>query len=63
MDTPILDNRPTPPDSNARAKMVTAEDTAEAISMIARLPLRTNIPELQIRPTYVRDNSTEIEKF
>ena len=63
VDTPILDNRPTPPDSNARAKMVTAEDTAEAISMIARLPLRTNIPELQIRPTYVRDNSTEIEKL
>jgi NADP-dependent 3-hydroxy acid dehydrogenase YdfG len=61
VDTPILDNRPTPPDANARANMVTAEDTAEAISLIARLPLRTNIPELQIRPTYVRDNSGEIE--
>lgn len=63
VDTPILDNRPIPPDENARAKMVTAEDTAEAISMIARLPLRTNIPELQIRPTFVRDNSGEIEKI
>ena len=63
VDTPILDNRPVPPDENARAKMVTAEDTAEAISMIARLPLRTNIPELQIRPTFVRDNSGEIEKI
>ena len=63
VDTPILDNRPIPPDENARAKMVTAEDTAEAISMIARLPLRTNIPELQIRPTFIRDNSGEIEKI
>ena len=63
VDTPILDNRPIPPDENARAKMVTAEDTAEAISMIARLPLRTNIPELQIKPTFVRDNSGEIEKI
>ena len=63
VDTPILDNRPIPPDENARAKMVTAEDTAEAISMIARLPLRTNIPELQIRPTFVRDNAGEIEKI
>ena len=63
VDTPILDNRPIPPDENARAKMGTAEDTAEAISMIARLPLRTNIPELQIRPTFIRDNSGEIEKI
>ena len=63
VDTPILDNRPVPPDENARAKMVTAEDTAEAISMIARLPLRTNIPELQIRPTFVRNNAGEIEKI
>lgn len=63
VDTPILDNRPIPPNLDARAKMVTAEDTAEAISMIARLPLRTNIPELQIRPTFVRDNSGEIEKI
>ena len=63
VDTPILDNRPIPPDENARAKMVTAEDTAEAISMIVRLPLRTNIPELQIRPTFIRDNSGEIEKI
>ena len=63
VDTPILDNRPIPPNLGARAKMVTAEDTAEAISMIARLPLRTNIPELQIRPTFVRDNSEEIEKI
>ena len=63
VDTPILATRPIPPDENARAKMVTAEDPAEAISMSARLPLRTNIPELQIRPTFVRDNSGEIEKI
>ena len=63
VDTQILDNRPIPPDEKERPKMVTDEDTAEAISMIARLPLRTNIPELQIRPTFIRDNSGEIEKI
>ena len=61
VDTPILDNRPTPPSRDARDTMVTAEDTANAILMIVKLPQRANIPELQIRPTYVRDLSAEIE--
>ena len=61
VNTPILDNRPTPPSRDARDTMVTAEDTADAILMIVKLPQRANIPELQIRPTYVRDLSAEIE--
>jgi len=61
VDTPILDKRPVPPSKDARSTMVTSEDTAEAITLIARLPIRTNIPELQIRPTYVRDTSGESE--
>jgi len=61
VDTPILDNRPTPPSRDARDTMVTAEDTAAAILMIVKLPQRAIIPELQIRPTYVRDLSAEIE--
>ena len=60
VDTPILDGRPVVPDSDARSTMVTAEDTAEAITLIARLPQRAAIPELIIRPTWLRDTSAEI---
>ena len=59
VDTPILDGRPIPPSAEARKMMVTAEDTAEAITLIARLPQRAAIPELVIRPTWVRDTSKE----
>ncbi len=60
VDTPILDGRPVVPSADARASMVTAEDTAEAISLIARLPQRAAIPELVIRPTRLRDTSAEV---
>ena len=59
VDTPILDGRPVPPSAEARKMMVTAEDTAEAITLIARLPQRAAIPELVIRPTWMRDTSKE----
>lgn len=59
VDTPILDGRPVVPDAEARRTMVTAEDTAEAITLIARLPQRAAIPELIIRPTWLRDTSGE----
>ena len=59
VDTPILDGRPVVPDAEARQTMVTAEDTAEAITLIARLPQRAAIPELIIRPTWLRDTSGE----
>ena len=59
VDTPILDGRPVVPDAQARQTMVTAEDTAEAITLIARLPQRAAIPELIIRPTWLRDTSGE----
>ncbi len=60
VDTPILDGRPVVPSPEARQTMVTAEDTAEAIALIARLPQRAAIPELIIRPTWMRDTSAEI---
>ena len=60
VDTPILDGRPVVPDTDARSTMVTAEDTAEAITLIARLPQRAAIPELIIRPTWLRDTSGEV---
>ena len=60
VDTPILDKRPVSPSQDARDTMVTAEDAAEAITLIARLPARASIPELVIRPTYLRDTSAEV---
>ncbi len=60
VDTPILDNRPVAPDAAARATMVSAEDVAEAIALIAGLPQKSNVPELVIRPTHFRDLSGEL---
>ena len=59
VDTPILEGRPVVPDAEARATMVMPEDVAEAITLIARLPQKSSIPELTIKPTAVRDTSKE----
>ncbi len=58
--TPILDNRPIPPNSGARTMMVDVAETSDAILLIATLPKRSNIPELVIRPTMHRDMTGEI---
>ena len=58
--TPILDNRPIPPDADARATMVDVDETSAAILLIATLPQRSNIPELVIRPTMHRNMTGEI---
>ena len=63
VDTPVLDKRPVVPSDEARATMVTADDTAEAITLIARLPQRTAIPQLVIRPTFQRDTTQETDAF
>ena len=60
VDTPIIDKRPVVPDTAARATMVEAENVAEAITLIASLPQKSSVPELIIRPTYARDQSSEI---
>ena len=58
--TPILDDRPIPPDAAARAMMVDVDETSAVILLIATLPQRSNIPELVIRPTMFRDMTGEI---
>lgn len=63
VNTPILDSRPVSPDDAARATMAGAEDAAEVITMIARLPQRTAIPELILQPTVMRDSSAETSQF
>lgn len=51
VDTPILENRPTPVTPEQRAQMLTSEDLAAAVLMIACLPPRAHVSELIIKPT------------
>jgi len=51
INTPILDDRPTPVSDEHKAQILQPEDIAEAILMIAALPPRAHIPELVIKPT------------
>jgi NAD(P)-dependent dehydrogenase (short-subunit alcohol dehydrogenase family) len=51
VDTPILDNRPEPPDAAMRAAMLRAEDVAAACVFVVGLPPRAFVPELTILPT------------
>lgn len=61
--TPILDNRPVPPDAEARKMMVDVDETSAAIHLIVSLPQRSNIPELVIRPTMHRSTEGELVQF
>jgi len=60
VDTPILDARPHPPDTAARATMMQAEDVARAILLCVTMPARTVIEEIVMSPTMSRDLSAEI---
>lgn len=51
VDTPILEDRPTPVTDEHRARILKAEDVAEAVVMVAKLPPRANVTELTIKPT------------
>ncbi|WP_028057581.1 SDR family oxidoreductase [Candidatus Solirubrobacter pratensis] len=51
VDTPILDNRPEPPDAETRALMLHPEDVAAACVFAVGLPPRAYVPELTILPT------------
>jgi NADP-dependent 3-hydroxy acid dehydrogenase YdfG len=61
VDTPILDNRPLPPDARARATMMQAEDVARAILLCATLPARTVVEEIVMSPTIPRDQTADLE--
>ncbi|GAB4157622.1 MAG: SDR family NAD(P)-dependent oxidoreductase [Planctomycetaceae bacterium] len=51
VDTPILENRPTPVTDEHRARILQPEDVAAAVVMVAKLPPRANVTELTIKPT------------
>ena len=50
VDTPILEQRPTPLGEDHRRTILQPEDVAAAILMIASLPSRAAVPELVITP-------------
>jgi NAD(P)-dependent dehydrogenase (short-subunit alcohol dehydrogenase family) len=60
VDTPILDNRPLPPDAAARATMMMPEDIAEAIVLAVALPRRTTMLEVTLGATHPRDMREDV---
>ncbi len=51
IDTPLLDNLPTPLPPEQRAKLLRPSDCADAVLWVARLPARVRIDEITITPT------------
>jgi NADP-dependent 3-hydroxy acid dehydrogenase YdfG len=51
VDTPILENRATPPTAEHRATMLQPADIAAAVLLVATLPPRAHIAEMLIKPT------------
>jgi len=51
VDTEILEKRPVKPAPEMLAKALQAEDVAEAVLFVAKLPPRAAVPELQLLPT------------
>ncbi len=51
VNTPILENRPTPVSDEHKANILDADDIKSLIVAICRLPKRANVPEIVIKPT------------
>ena len=60
VDTPILENRPRPPDSDDRSTMMQPEDIAQAIFLCAAMPQRTIVEQVVMIPTMRRDVSRDM---
>jgi NADP-dependent 3-hydroxy acid dehydrogenase YdfG len=50
VDTPILQQRPTPLTEEQRVRMLKPEDVAAAVLFVATLPAHVSVPELIIKP-------------
>ena len=61
VDTPILKNRPLPPDEAARAMMMQPEDVSAAVMMAVSLPHRATASEISVSPTFNRDFSEDLK--
>jgi NADP-dependent 3-hydroxy acid dehydrogenase YdfG len=53
VNTEILENRPVKPPAEMLAKALQPEDVAESIVMVAKLPARVAVPEIQVMPTRI----------
>jgi len=53
VDTEILEKRPVKPSPEMLAKALRPEDVAEAVLLVAKLPARAVVPEMQLMPTYL----------
>ncbi len=52
-NTPLVDQRPSPPPPERRAQMLQPEDVAACVTTIAKLPARAVVPELVITPPHM----------
>jgi NAD(P)-dependent dehydrogenase (short-subunit alcohol dehydrogenase family) len=52
VNTPILDQRPSPVPQEKKDRMVHPEDIGALVTTIAKLPSRSHIPEVIIKPLY-----------
>ncbi len=50
IDTPLLQKRPEPPEAEARARMMRAEDIAECVWFCLHLPAHVIVEEMLVRP-------------
>ena len=51
VNTPILENRPTPVSQEHKDSILQPEDIASVVATICALPPRANVPEVVIKPT------------
>ena len=51
VNTPILDNRPTPVTQEHKDSILQPEDIAALMVTICQLPPRAHVPEIVIKPT------------
>lgn len=61
IDTPLLDQRPTPPDAAIRAAALRPADVANVCRFLLHLPGRVHIPEVTILPTGLQVLGDSIE--
>ncbi len=61
VDTPILENRPRPPDADDRSTMMQPQDIADAIYLCAAMPQRTIVEQIVMMPTARRDVSRDMD--
>ncbi len=52
VDTPILEQRPTPSSQEQRDKMLRPDDIAHVVVGLAMLPARVHVPEIVIKPVH-----------